>query len=166
MNNITRTTKTNQEKVKMRKLIVEAPELKEGQRDSSGGIRENGKISVQYKNPIPYEEPKLPPAAPLNTYTRKDLLKDQVKNLAMDIGTDIVSMLWYEYGRPFLQTKLHQLGQKALAYLESPSRTKQPPTFTESKASKIIDAEYVEVQEADDLNDNDKIIHFPTKKVC
>lgn len=45
---------TNQEEIKMRKLIVEAPELKEGQSDSSGGIRENGKMSVQYKNPVPY----------------------------------------------------------------------------------------------------------------
>lgn len=89
MSSTTRINKTNQEEVKMRKLIVEAPELKEGQTDGSGGIRENGKISVQYKNPIPYEEPKLTPAAPQNTYTRKDMLKD----LALDVGTDIVSMV-------------------------------------------------------------------------
>lgn len=50
---------TNQEEIKMRKLIVEAPELKEGQSDSSGGIRENGKMSVQYKNPVPYVEPTI-----------------------------------------------------------------------------------------------------------
>ena len=85
MNNTTRINKTNQEEVKMRKLIVEAPELKEGQTDSSGGIRENGKISVQYKNPVPYVEPKLPPATPQRTYTRKDMLKDQAKDFAIDV---------------------------------------------------------------------------------
>ena len=123
MNNTTRINKTNQEEVKMRKLIVEAPELKEGQTDSSGGIRENGKISVQYKNPVPYVEPKLPPATPQRTYTRKDMLKDQAKDFAIDVGTDLISMIWYEYGRPFIRAKLHQLGQKAIAYLEAPTKT-------------------------------------------
>lgn len=165
MSSTTRVNKANQEEVKMRKLIVEAPELKEGQTDSSGGIRENGKISVQYKNPIPYEEPKLTPAAPQNTYTRKDMLIDRSKDLAMDVGTDIVSMLWYEYGRPFFKAKLHQLGQKAVTYLESPSRTVQSSSVFETKASKIIDAEYVEIQEADELEDNDKIIRFPKQHV-
>lgn len=96
-----------QEEPKMRKLIVEAPELKEGQTDSSGGIRENGKISVQYKNPIPYAEPTLPPTMSQKSYTRKDMLKDQAKDFAIDVGTDLISMLWYEYGRPYLQAKFH-----------------------------------------------------------
>lgn len=120
----------------MRKLIVEAPELKEGQTDSSGGIRENGKISVQYKNPVPYVEPTLPPTVPQKSYTRKEMLKDQAKDFAMDVGTDIISMLWYEYGRPFLQAKLHQLGQKAIAYLESPSKDSQSIAASEPKRQK------------------------------
>ena len=70
----------------MRKLIVEAPELKEGQSDSSGGIRENGKMSVQYKNPVPYVEPTIPPVVPQKTYTRKDRLKEQAKDFAFDIS--------------------------------------------------------------------------------
>lgn len=104
MNNTTRINKTNPEDVKLRKLIVEAPELKEGQTDSSGGIRKNGKIYVQYKNPIPYEEPKLAPATPQKAYTRKDMLKDQAKDFAINVGTDLISMFWYEYGRPFVET--------------------------------------------------------------
>ena len=165
MNNTTKISKTNQEEVKMRKLIVEAPELKEGQIDSSGGIRENGKISVQYKNPIPYVEPKLPPATPQKTYTRKDMLKDQAKNFAMDVGTDLISMIWYEYGRPFIQAKLHQLGQKAIAYLESPTKASQVISQKDTNAANIIDAEYEEVPETDDLDDNDKIIRFPSRRV-
>lgn len=159
------TKNTNQEEIKMRKLIVEAPELKEGQTDSSGGIRENGRISVQYKNPVPYVEPTMPPTVPQKVYTRKDLLKDQAKDFALDVGTDIISMLWYEYGKPFLQAKLHQLGQKAIAYLEAPAKSSQAIAPSGTKASKIIDAEYVEIQEADDLENNDKIIHFPNKRV-
>ena len=132
------TKNTNQKEIKMRKLIVEAPELKEGQTDSSGGIRENGRISVQYKNPVPYVEPTMPPAVPQKVYTRKDMLKDQAKDFALDIDTDIVSVLWYEYGRPFLQTKLYQLGLRAIAYLESPSKNSSPITSQETKASNLI----------------------------
>ncbi len=165
MNNATQNHKINQEEVKMRKLIVEAPELKEGQTDSSGGIRENGKISVQYKNPVPYVEPKLPPAAPQKVYTRKDMLKDQAKDFAMDVVSDFISMFWYEYGRPFIQAKLHQLGQKAIAYLEAPPKAAQAIPPQNTKASKIIDAEYVEVTETDNLEDNDKIIRFPNRRV-
>lgn len=165
MNNTTNINKTTQEEVKMRKLIVEAPELKEGQTDSSGGIRENGKISVQYKNPVPYVEPKLPPATSQRTYTRKDMLKDQAKDFAIDVGTDLISMLWYEYGRPFISAKLHQLGQKAIAHLETPTKASQIIQQQDTKSAKIIDAEYVEISEADDSDDNDKIIRFPNRRV-
>lgn len=165
MNNITSITKTNQEEVKMRKLIVEAPELKEGQTDSSGGIRENGKISVQYKNPVPYVEPKLPSTTPQRAYTRKDMLKDQAKDFVIDVGTDLISMIWYEYGRPFIQAKLHQLGQKAIAYLETPTKSSQLIPQQDIKADKIIDAEYEEISETDDPDDNDKIIRFPSRHV-
>lgn len=153
MSNSTKNVKPNQEEIKMRKLIVEAPKLKEGQTDSSGGIRENRRISVQYKNPVPYVETKMPPAVPQRIYTRKDMLKDQAKDFALDVGTDIVSILWYAYGRPFLQAKLHQLGQRAIAYLESPSKNSQVITRQETKASRIIDTDYVEIREADDFEE-------------
>jgi hypothetical protein len=43
--------------MKNQKYIVEAPIPKPGQTVSSGGIREKGRITVQYSNPIPYKEP-------------------------------------------------------------------------------------------------------------
>lgn len=165
MSNTARTTKTNQEKIKMRKLIVEAPELKEGQTDSSGGIRENGKISVQYKNPVPYVEPKLPPATLQKTYTRKDMLKDQAKDLAMNIGTDLISTFWNEFGRPFAHAKLHQLGQKAIERLEAPSKLSQSISYEDIDPSEIIDVECVDYTETDNLADNDKIIRFPNRRI-
>ena len=52
---------TIKEENKIAKYIVEAPEPKKGQKVSSGGIRENGKLATQFKNPVPYKEPALPP---------------------------------------------------------------------------------------------------------
>ena len=52
-----RNTVNNMEEIKMVKYIVEAPEPKNGQKVSSGGIRENGKLASQFKNPVPYKEP-------------------------------------------------------------------------------------------------------------
>lgn len=43
---------TTKEETKMAKYIVEAPEPKKGQKVSSGGIRENGKLASQFKNPV------------------------------------------------------------------------------------------------------------------
>lgn len=156
---------TNQEEIKMRKLIVEAPELKEGQSDSSGGIRENGKMSVQYKNPVPYVEPTIPPAVPQKTYTQKDRLKEQTKDFVFDVSIDILSMLWHEYGRPLLQAKLHQLVQNSITCLESPAKKTQTIATHKTKTSQIIDAEYIEIREADSLDNNDNIIRFPKQQV-
>ena len=85
--------------------------------------------------------------------------------LAMDVGTDLISIIWYEYGRPFIQAKLHQLGQKAIAYLEAPTKASQLIQYQDIKADKIIDAAYEEISETDDLDDNDKIIRFPSRRV-
>ena len=159
------TKSTNQEEIKMRKLIVEAPELKEGQSDSSGGIRENGKMYVQYKNPVPYVEPTIPPAVPQKTYTQKDRLKEQTKDFVFDVSIDILSMLWHEYGRPLLQAKLHQLVQNSITYLESPAKKTQTIATHKTKTSQIIDAEYMEIREADNLDNNDNIIRFPKQQV-
>ena len=150
---------TNQEEIKMRKLIVEAPELKEGQSDSSGGIRENGKMSVQYKNHVPYVEPTIPPAVPQKTYTQK------TKDFVFDVSIDILSMLWHEYGRPLLQAKLHQLVQTSITYLESSAKKTQTIATHKTKTSQIIDAEYMEIREADNSDNNDNIIRFPKQQV-
>lgn len=75
------------------------------------------------------------------------------------------AMIWYEYGRPFIQARLHQLGQKAIAYLETPTKSSQLIPQQDIKADKIIDAEYEEISETDDPDDNDKIIRFPSRHV-
>lgn len=156
MSHTTKITHTNQEEIKMRKLIVDAPELKEGQTDSSGGIRENGKISVQYKNPRPY----LPTAVPQQIYTSTDRLNDYTKDFLIDVGTDLISMVWYEYGRPYIHAKLHQLGQKAISCLESTPETIQDIPQNETENSKIIDVAYKNLPKTNDFDTDDKIIRF------
>ncbi len=165
MHNTTKINKINQEEVKMRKLIVEAPELKEGQTDSSGGIRENGKMSVQYKNPVPYVEPRLPPATPQRIYTRKDMIKNQAKDLAIDIGMDLLFMLWHEYGKPFIKAKLHQLSQEAIIHLDTQTKASQLLAQQDASSSSIIDEDYIDITETDDLEENNKIIRFPIRHV-
>lgn len=61
----------NQKDITIRKYIVEAPAPKKGQTVSSGGIREKGKLSSQFKNPIPYTEPTQPSSVTTQKSTAK-----------------------------------------------------------------------------------------------
>jgi hypothetical protein len=148
MSNSIKITKSNQEKIKMRKIVVDAPELKGGQIYSSGGIRENGKISVQYKNPVPYD---VETKTSKRDYTQKDMLKDQAKDLVMDVGVNIAFILWYDYGKPLLQAKVRQLCQNAIAHIEKSNPSSLSLTEKNTETHKVIDVEYDEIQEVSDL---------------
>ena len=74
-------------------------------------------------------------------------------------------MLWHEYGRPLLQAKLHQLVQTSITYLESSAKKTQTIATHKTKTSQIIDAEYMEIREADNSDNNDNIIRFPKQQV-
>lgn len=87
----------NKEK-EMRKYIVEAPNPKIGQQVSSGGIRENGKLRSQFKNPVPYEEPSY--------------------NTNQEIGLYILDMIWQEFGEPVFRSGLRKLGNTIINKLE------------------------------------------------
>lgn len=109
--------------------------------------------------------PTIPPAVPQKTYTQKDRLKEQTKDFVFDVSIDILSMLWHEYGRPLLQAKLHQLVQTSITYLESSAKKTQTIATHKTKTSQIIDAEYMEIREADNSDNNDNIIRFPKQQV-
>ena len=96
-------------------LLREEP--KNGQVVSTGGVRKNGKMESQFKNPVPYEEPKLTPVvgkadivstAKVSSYTMKDRIKNEAEELAVDVGRVLVSMLWCDFAKPFLKAKLNQ----------------------------------------------------------
>ncbi len=122
MNKSTITTQNSiQEKPKMKKYIVEVEEPKEGQVVSTGGVRDNGKMAAQFKNPVPYEAPsttttavviKDDTAAPVAfgpAYNVKERAKAEAKEFALDLGMDIVKIIWYRWGKPVLETKLSQV---------------------------------------------------------
>ena len=150
------TNLNHQEENTMQKFIVEAPVPKDGQEASSGGIRENGKIVAQFRNPVPCEGPTLPPAVKQPTYTRTNNLKDQAKDFAIDCSKDIIGMLWFEFGRPFIKAIIRNMSQKSVAAIKAQSQNKAD---SESPAPEIIDVEAEEISYVDE-----KIIRFPSKK--
>lgn len=129
----------------MKKFIVDAPELKDGQTYSSGGIRENGKISVQYKNPVPYVEPKEFSMVCNEKQTKKELLKEQAEDFVIEMGKEIISMFWHEYGKPFFQTKFRELALKTNIYLEDHDDSKRIIN-SDRESSQIIDAQYTVIK--------------------
>lgn len=137
----------------MKKYIVEAPEPREGQSASSGGIRERGKITVQYKNPVPYED--TPPSIPDETvfYNRSRL-----KSYAAECGSNILEMLWDELGKPIIKAKLNQLGNRIVD-----KNIFSDPPQSKTKHNKIIDAKCKEVIPCN--NSSEKIILFPRKSI-
>lgn len=148
------------EKTEMKKYIVEAPKPKQGQKVSSGGIRENGKLAVQFKNPVPYEEPALPVAMVEPRKSRKDGIKRQVTYLAWGYGGELLGYLWNDFLSPILQAKVHELGVRTVEAIEEKGRH----AYDRRNIEKIIDAESVEValNHHDDIDD-EKVIRFPGK---
>lgn len=97
------TTTNSKEEIKMRKYIVEAPEPKEGQKVSSGGIRKNGKLTSQFKNPVPYEEPTLPPTIITQRTNTELVCKKQGRAHRNERLMYFIDLVWQEVGEPILR---------------------------------------------------------------
>ena len=155
-----RNTVNNMEEIKMVKYIVEAPEPKNGQKVSSGGIRENGKLASQFKNPVPYKEPTLPPAVVVQESNTELVLKEQARARRNEVGMYLLDIFWQEFGEPILRSGLHKLGSVIISKIEAPTtRTEQNISSSESE---IID---VEVDELETICEDDKIISFHNRKI-
>ena len=137
-------TVNNREEIKMVKYIVEAPEPKNGQKVSSGGIRENGKLTAQFKNPVPYKEPTLPPAAVDQKQNTELVLKEQAIARRNEAGMYLLGIIWQELGEPVLRSGLHKLGSVIISKIEAP--TNVTVQHISSSESEIIDVESVEVE--------------------
>lgn len=126
MNKAMPTIKTNlvEEEI-MQKYIVEVKAPKKGQKVSTGGVRENGKMAAQFTNPVPYIEPEYHPIAQSKTCGFKKYAKDCATELAQDAIHDGFEILWYELLQPILKSKLHQLGNKSVTAIESKNRLPQ-----------------------------------------
>lgn len=130
---------TTKEETKMAKYIVEAPEPKKGQKVSSGGIRENGKLASQFKNPVPY--------------------KEQARARRNEAGMYLLGLAWQEFGEPLLRSSLRKLGNTIINKIECPSE--QPAPHIVSPNPVVID---IEADEIETVYDDDKIIRFPNRK--
>jgi len=142
----------------MAKYIVEAPEPKKGQKASSGGIRENGKLASQFKNPVPYEErPTLPPASAVQRANVELARKEQARIQRKEVGMYLLGLAWQEFGEPVLRSGFRKLSDIIIGKIETPATRHIP-----SPEYSIIDIEAEDIEES---NDTDKIIRFPDRKV-
>lgn len=147
------------EETKMAKYIVEAPEPKKGQKVSSGGIHENGKLATQFKNPIPYKEPTLPPTVDARKSNTELIRKEQTRARRNEAGMYLLSLAWQEFGEPLLRSGLRKLGNSIIDKIER--SYDQPAQHIPSQDPVVID---VEADEIETVYDDDKIIRFPNRK--
>ena len=140
----------------MAKYIVEAPEPKKGQKVSSGGIRERGKLAAQFKNPVPYKSPTpnaIVARRPSNTAIAR---KEQSRARLIEAGKYLFGIAWQELGEPVFRSGLHKLGDTIVSRIEALTAQYIPPTEYE-----VID---VEAETIEDTDEDDNIIRFPGHK--
>jgi len=156
----TKSTTNSKEEIKMAKYIVEAPEPKKGQKVSSGGIRENGKLATQFKNPLPYKEPTMSPAVMAQKPNAELIRREQARARRNEAGMYLLSLAWQEFGEPLLRSGLRKLGNSIIAKIED--SYDQPVQHISSQDPIVID---VEADEIETVYDDEKIIRFPNRKV-
>ena len=149
------TIKTNllEEEV-MQKYIVEVKTPKKGQKVSTGGVRENGKMAAQFTNPVPYIEPENRPTIQPQNYGLKEYAKERATELARDAIHDGLELLWYELLQPILRSKLRQLGNRFVSTIEAKNK------IMLSKEAETIDIDVTPIPTT-----SENIIPFPQRHV-
>ena len=137
----------------MQKYIVEAPVPKDGQKASSGGIREKGKLIAQFTNPLPYEEPSY--AYSQTSFNLKEALIEEGKLIVYDL----VKTLWYEYGKPLIKAKLHHLCTQTLSAHTTAYKSSRSCSY-ECLDNDISTMLLPELEQ----NNTNKIVTFPIKQ--
>lgn len=153
----------SEEEVNMKKYIVEAPEPKDGQKVSSGGIRENGRLTVQFKNPVSYEEQVHLPSAVTSTLYNILQNEAQININKSKIRQSISIIIWEEFGEPLLRYGFRNLCNVVKYQFVPWAASKMTPkdSFSSTKL-KIIDIEVD--NEVKIKNSHDKIIRFPNER--
>lgn len=155
MNKPQTTIKTNLAKEEiMQKYIVEVKAPKKGQKVSTGGVRENGKMAAQFTNPVPYIEPEYRPAIQPQNYGLKEYAKERATELAQDAIHDGLEILWYEFLQPVLRSKLRQLRNRFVSTIEAKNK------IFLSKEAETIDIDVTPIPTT-----SENIIPFPQRHV-
>ena len=130
--------------------IVDVNTPEPGQEVSSGGVRENGKIVTQYKNPRPYTEPTPDYSQQTEAYSMMTELKQQCKIEGIGLLFDLIKTGYYEFLKPYICLKYRERILKRAERIEAKN------------------AKRIEVSEANSLTESiiedEKIIDFNSKK--
>ena len=144
------------------RCVVEVSKPQKGQILSSGGVRENGRIVAQYKNPVPYKET----ITHTNYYyiqrdareEMKEQLKHDMAKAALDLGLEIAVSLWDERLK-------HVCVEVIDVFVDTikgkNTKVKEPSNALKIKATKIIEQKNMETKH--DMDGN--IVYFPKKKI-
>ena len=155
MNKPQTTIKTNLEEEEiMQKYIVEVKSPKKGQKVSTGGVRENGKMAAQFTNPVPYIEPEYRSTIQPHNYGLKEYAKERATEFAQDAIHDGLEILWYELLQPVLRSKLRQLGNRFVSAIEAKNK------IILSKEAETIDIDVTPIPTT-----SENIIPFPQRHV-
>ncbi len=149
----------------MKRYIVEAKEPQNGERASSGGIRsDRGRIVSQYTNPIPYREP-TPLAVPISKkqQVKEKWISSLLAEKSKDIVKEIISMLWDDFGRPFVNQKISQLKRLILSDREEPKKPQRCADYREEKS--VMQPKENENEEMEDKQIVNNVIKFPFPRV-
>lgn len=138
----------------MQKYIVEVKAPKKGQKVSTGGVRENGKMAAQFTNPIPYIEPEYHSTIQPQNYGLKEYAKERATELAQDAIHDGLEILWYELLQPVLRSKLRQLGNRFVSAIEE-----------KNKISLSKEPETIEIDVTPSPTPSENVIPFPQRHV-
>lgn len=141
-------------RAEMQKFIVEAPRPQNGQKASSGGIRENGRLASQYKNPVPYYE------TTTESYDIKSVLIQGIKKWISENSDDIIRVIMDDILWPLITSGAKSIKNKLFV-------DTQPVLYVDA-----IDVPYEAVQDSDtneietdnDKTSSGKIIKFATNK--
>lgn len=146
----------------MVKFIVEIPEPHKGHIVSSGGIRENGRMVSQFKNPIPYEEPTFPPdVVALTSSAGVVEAVEQSQKIKTEIAYCVIVLLLQELGVPIARACLRKLRRIIVNEIEGASRQLSAQHAPLAEPEMIC----IETDDIETIYNDGKIIHFPVRSV-
>ena len=145
----------------MGKIVVDAPDLKAGEKYSSGGVRKNGKMVFQYKNPRPYVEKRVVINEPVDVATIRPKEVYKSNDLIQEIGEEVIDLLWDNIGRPLLDAVFKRMGEYFISGLETRKTSKDKLDNISSDNSKKT---YVKEKDSSNVNSDRKIIDFNSRK--
>ena len=145
----------------MGKIVVDAPDLKAGEEYSSGGVRKNGKMICQYKNPRPYVEKRVVINEPVDVATIRQKEVCKSNDIFQEIGEEVIDLLWENIGSPLLDAVFKRMGELFVSALEN---RKKGDNKLDNNCSDNQKKTFDEEKDSSNVNSDKKIIDFNSRK--